>query len=228
MEDIINEDPMACHENTIYFLISHFQYLTLALAFSVSKPFRKPIYTNWPLMIYLVLVYFYSIWITINCDDWSAKLFLIYDLKYKGDSEEEEEEEEGDEGGRLRYLDGDEESDIIPGGDKMKYYLLLIIGINMIVNIFIEWFVMKYVNIYYENRLIKNYKREIEEEKIVEAKNKAENKETEPNNKEVKIFKYQRIYYHDRRKKIEKRMKENKIDDVNIYSSTNRINIVSS
>ena len=97
----------------------------------------------------------------------------------------------------------------------------------MIVNIFIEWFVMKYVNIYYENRLIKNYKREIEEEKIVEAKNKAENKETEPNNKEVKIFKYQRIYYHDRRKKIEKRMKENKIDDVNIYSSTNRINIVS-
>ena len=222
-----NEDPMACHENTIYFLISHFQYLTLALAFSVSKPFRKPIYTNWPLMIYLVLVYFYSIWITINCDDWSAKLFLIYDLKYKGDSEEEEEEEEGDEGGRLRYLDGDEESDIIPGGDKMKYYLLLIIGINMIVNIFIEWFVMKYVNIYYENRLIKNYKREIEDEKIVEAKNKAENKETEPNNKEVKIFKYQRIYYHDRRKKIEKRMKENKIDDVNIYSSTNRINIVS-
>jgi soluble P-type ATPase len=246
-----NEDPMACHENTIYFLIAHFQYLTLALAFSVSKPFRQPIYTNWPLMIYLVLIYFYSIWITINCDDWSAKLFLIYDLKYRGESEEEEEEMEDEDdgeneansdgnednldenengGGEEEGEDGgeDEDSDIIPGGDKMKYYLFLIIGINMIINIFIEWFVMKYVNICYENKLIKNYKKEIEEEKIIDAKNKAENKESEPNNKEVQIFKYQRIYYYDRRKKNKKRMKENKNNDVNIYSSTNKINIVSS
>ena len=249
-----NEDPMACHENTIYFLIAHFQYLTLALAFSVSKPFRQPIYTNWPLMIYLVLIYFYSIWITINCDDWSAKLFLIYDLKYRGESEEEEEEmEDEDDGENEANSDGnednldenengggeeeeeegedgeeDEDSDIIPGGDKMKYYLFLIIGINMIINIFIEWFVMKYVNICYENKLIKNYKKEIEEEKIIDAKNKAENKESEPNNKEVQIFKYQRIYYYDRRKKNKKRMKENKNNDVNIYSSTNKINIVSS
>ena len=249
-----NEDPMACHENTIYFLIAHFQYLTLALAFSVSKPFRQPIYTNWPLMIYLVLIYFYSIWITINCDDWSAKLFLIYDLKYRGESEEEEEEMEDEEdgeneansdgnednldenengGGEEEEEEGedgeeDEDSDIIPGGDKMKYYLFLIIGINMIINIFIEWFVMKYVNICYENKLIKNYKKEIEEEKIIDAKNKAENKESEPNNKEVQIFKYQRIYYYDRRKKNKKRMKENKNNDVNIYSSTNKINIVSS
>ena len=246
-----NEDPMACHENTIYFLIAHFQYLTLALAFSVSKPFRQPIYTNWPLMIYLVLIYFYSIWITINCDDWSAKLFLIYDLKYRGESEEEEEEMEDEDdgeneansdgnednldenengGGEEEGEDGgeDEDSDIIPGGDKMKYYLFLIIGINMIINIFIEWFVMKYVNICYENKLIKNYKKEIEEEKIIDAKNKAENKESVPNNKEVQIFKYQRIYYYDRRKKNKKRMKENKNNDVNIYSSTNKINIVSS
>ena len=222
-----NEDPMACHENTIYFLIAHFQYLTLALAFSVSKPFRQPIYTNWPLMIYLVLIYFYSIWITINCDDWSAKLFLIYDLKYRGESEEEEEEmededdgenednpdinednlDENENGGGEEEEEGedgeeDEDSDIIPGGDKMKYYLFLIIGINMIINIFIEWFVMKYVNICYENKLIKNYKKEIEEEKIIDAKNKAENKESEPNNKEVQIFKYQRIYIMIEERKI--------------------------
>ena len=236
-----NDNPTPCHENTIYFLIAHFQYLTLALAFSVSKPFRKPIYTNWPLMIYLILIYFYSIWITINCDDWSAKLFLIYDLKYWGDSGEEEEEEEiegdnedqgenpdDDEDNLDENEDGDEEdSDIIPGGDKMKYYVLLIIGINMIVNIFIEWFVMKYINFCYSNKLIKDYKREVEEEKIVEAKNKAENKETAPNDKEVQIFKYQRIYYYDRRRKNKNRMKEN-IDAVNIYSSTNMINVISS
>ena len=251
------EDPTPCHENTIYFLIAHFQYLTLALAFSVSKPFRQPIYTNWPLMIYLVLIYFYSIWITINCDDWSAKVFSIYDLKYRGDSEEEEEEVQDineDESGN-EVIDGgendaeenieenenqggeelngeenedDEDSDIIPGGDKMKYYVLLIVGINMIVNIFIEWFVMKYVNICYSNKVIKNYKKEVEEEKIVDAKNKAANKETEYNNKEVQIFKYQRIYYYDRRKKNKQRANENNINDVNIYSSTNKINVVSS
>ena len=249
-----NEDPMPCHENTIYFLIAHFQYLTLALAFSVSKPFRKPIYTNLPLMIYLVLIYFYSIWITINCDDWSAKLFLIYDLKYRGNSEEEEEEiqdNEGEDGEKdNRILDGDdgenlneneegnetgededengdndEDIDIIPGGDKMKYYILLIIGINIIVNIFFEWFVMKFINICYSNKVIKDYKKEVEEEKILEAQNKANNKENEHNNKEVQIFKYQRIYYYNRRKRNEKGPKENQINDVDIHSSIRKLNI---
>ena len=36
-------------------------------------------------MIYLAGVYFYSIWITINCDSWSKKLFDIYDLEQRGD-----------------------------------------------------------------------------------------------------------------------------------------------
>ena len=142
-----NEDPLPCHENTIFFLIAHFQYLTLALAFSVSKPFRQRIYTNWALMIYLVLIYFYSIWITINCDDWSRNLFGLYDLKYKGELEEEE--EEGEERRMRRVEDDDddddddggegeeeeEEDELIEGGENMKYYVLLIIGVNMIVNI---------------------------------------------------------------------------------------------
>ena len=226
----INDDPIPCHENTIFFLIAHFQYLTANLAFSISKPFRKPIYTNWPLMIYLLIVYFYSIWITINCDDWSAKLFNIYDLKYKGDvddddddndkeEENDDEEEEND--------DDDGENEIIPGGDKMKYYILLIVGINMIVNIFFEWVVMKFVNNYYGKKLIRDYKKEVEEEKITEAKNKAENKESEPNNKEVEIFKYQRIYYYNRRKKNEIKMNNNNENEIKIYSSERKINIIS-
>ena len=232
-----DDNPLPCHENTIYFLIAHFQYLTLALAFSVSKPFRRPIYTNLPLMIYLVLIYFYSIWITINCDDWSANLFLIYDLKYRGedDYDDEEEGENEDDGGRLRNLQENEEneeeeedSNIIPGGDKMKYYILLIIGINMIVNIVIEWFVMKLVRNCYENKLIKNYKREVEEERIIEAKNKVNNKEIDLNEKEVQIFKYQRIYYYDRRKRKEKKIKEEQTNDINIYSSTRKIDVVKS
>jgi len=253
------EDPLPCHENTIYFLIAHFQYLTLALAFSVSKPFRQRIYKNWPLMIYLVLIFFYSIWITINCDEWSAKLFSIYDLKYKGEVDEEEEEEEGDdtneqeedsnndntnnnsenedEGEEANDInkeenddneEEDEESDLIEGGENMKYYILLIIGVNMVVNIFVEWVIMRIINNCYENKLIKDYKKEVENEKLIEAQNK--NNDEYINNKEVPIFKYQRIYYYERRLKIEKKEKEkekNKNDNnVEIYSSTRKINVV--
>ena len=204
-----NENPTPCHHNTIFFLLAHFQYLTAALSFSVSKPFREPIYKNLPLMIYLVLVYFYSIWITINCDDWSANLFKIYDLKYRGVDDEDDEDYEG----------------IIPGGKNIKYYVLLIIGINMIVNIFFEWFVMKFVNRLYAKKVIRDYKREVENEKLIEAQQKAENKEFEPNNQEVEIFKYQRIYFYDRRKRNKKKLNENKNDDdAIIYSSERRIN----
>ena len=230
-----NEDPLPCHENTIFFLIAHFQYLTLALAFSVSKPFRQRIYTNWPLMIYLALIYFYSIWITINCDDWSMNLFSLYDLKYKGDVDEEEEEgerrrrvEEGGEG--EGEGEGEEEEELIEGGENMKYYVLLIIGVNMIVNIFIEWFVMKFVRTCYENKLIKDYKKEVEEEKIYAAQNKNSNNDNvdEMTKKEVPIFKHQRIYYYDRRNKMEKKKEQQKdgANEVDIYSSKNELVVV--
>jgi magnesium-transporting ATPase (P-type) len=77
------DEVFACEDNSVFFLISHYQYLTTALAFSVSKPFRKAIYTNWLLMIYLILVFFYSIWITINCDSWSKNLFGLYTFPKK-------------------------------------------------------------------------------------------------------------------------------------------------
>ena len=220
-----NDDPLPCHENTIIFLIAHFQYLTAALAFSVSKPFRQPIYKNWPLMIYLALIYFYSIWITINCDDWSMKLFGLYDLKYRGEEEEEEEEGGGD--GAGEEDEEEEYDDIIPGGKNMKYYVLLICGINMVVNIFFEWFIMKYVNKLYAKKVIRDYKKEVEKEKLIDTQQKADNKEYEPNNKEVQIFKYQRIYFYDRRKRNKKKNQENKNNDVNIYSSSRKIDVIS-
>ena len=167
-----NDVPLPCHENTIFFLIALFQYLGLAIAFFVSKPFRQRIFTNWLLMIYLAGAYFYSIWITINCDNWSKKLFKIYDLEKRDD----------------------EDDSIIPGGKNMKYYLLIIVGVNTIVNIFFEWVIMKLINHCYENIEIKKFKREIEKEKKLKEKNS--------DVKDVKIYKHQRVYYYDRRKKL--------------------------
>ena len=215
-----NDSPLPCHENTIFFLISLFQYLGLAIAFFVSKPFRQRIYTNWILMIYLAGVYFYSIWITINCDSWSKKLFDLYDLEQRGDVEEEEEEEEyyeEDEGENaeeneeeLNEEETDEmeeeeeivedngEDDIIPGGKNMKYYILIMAGVNHVVNILFEWVAMRLINYCYENRQIERFKREIENEKMLKQNSKVDGTEI----KDVPIYKYQRVYYYDRRKRM--------------------------
>ena len=230
-----NDNPLPCHENTIFFIISLFQYLALAIAFFVSKPFRQRIYTNWLLMIYLAAIYFYSIWITINCDSWSRDLFDLYKLEYYGDDEEEGEEEENeeeddeeetgeneeedriteeeelgdiieDEGGKggNNTGDGDEddESDLIPGGKHIKYYLLLIVGINTIINIFFEWVIMKAINNCYEMRQIQRYKREIDNYKLLK-----QNPNYNGEIKDVEIYKYHRVYYYDRRQA----RKQNKI-----------------
>jgi hypothetical protein len=219
-----SDAPLPCHENTIYFLISLFQYLALAIAFFVSKPFRQRIYTNWLLMIYLAGAYFYSIWITIHCDSWSKKLFDLYDLEQRGDVEEEEEEEEG--GGETEGNEAEdtategetennqeemkesetaeneeevvnEDDGIIPGGKNMKYYILIIAGVNSVVNIVFEWVFMKLINYCYERREINQFRKEIENEKMLRASNKDE---TEI--KDVQIYKYQRVYYDDRRKRM--------------------------
>ena len=137
--------PLPCHDNTIIFLISIFQYTGSAISFFVSKPFRQRIYTNWILMIYLAIIYFYSIWITINCDRWSKDLFIIHDLENSS-------------------LD-EEDNIIIKGGDKMKYYIIIIAIVNTIISIFFEWVIMSFIKKYYEKRIINNYKKEIEQEK---------------------------------------------------------------
>ena len=190
---------------------------------------------NFPLIIYLILIFFYSIWITINCDKWSANLFKIYDLKYKGNTEDEEEErdEEGEkdevegneEDTEEENEEGGEESDLIKGGENMKYYLLLIVGINMIVNIFVEWVIMGFVRNCYENKLIKDYKSEVENEKLIEAQN---NILGNINDKEAQIFKYQRIYYYERRKRKKKVKvgKTNITNNIKIYSSSSQIDVL--
>ena len=171
-----DDDNLAlpCHENTILFLISIFQYTGIAISFFVSKPFRQRIYTNWILMIYLAGIYFYCIWITINCDSWSKDVFNLHDLEKK---------------------ELDNEEDIIKGGKNMKYYIFVIAVINTFVNNLFEWVFMKFVRKFYEKNEIKSFKNQIKNEKIRKERN-------EQNiNEEVQIYKYNRVYYYDRRMK---------------------------
>ena len=144
-------------------------------------------------MIYLAGAYFYSIWITINCDNWSRKLFDLYELEKYGNYEYTDEE------------DMEEMEEFIPGGKHIKHYILLIVGINTVVSIFIEWFVMQLVNRCYERNQINQYKREIENYKLLK-----QNPNPKEEIKDVEIYKYHRVYYDDRRQARNQLKKNNK------------------
>ena len=59
------------------------QFLTTAVAFSISKPFRKPIYSNYLLCVFMILAFAYSIYIIADPDTFSANLLGVnYILKF--------------------------------------------------------------------------------------------------------------------------------------------------
>ena len=176
------DDVSPCEDNSVFFLISHFQYLTTALAFSVSKPFRKAIYTNWLLMVYLVAVFFYSIWITINCDSWSKDLFDLFTFPKKN----------------------------------FKYYLFIVICINFVVSIFCEWVIMGYIRNCWEGVEIRRYRNEVK-------------KSEEDIDYEYNLSHYHRIFYYDRREKMNEEEKngiekENNNDNDNENNKNNNNN----
>ena len=56
------------------------QYLSTAFAFSISKPFKNPIYTNFLLLFFLTFGFIYSLEIIIYPDPWSKDLLIIDDI----------------------------------------------------------------------------------------------------------------------------------------------------
>ena len=211
--------PNSCHANTILFLISLYQFFAIALSFIVTKPFKKDLYTNWPYLIYLAVFYFYFIWLTVNCDTVSRTIFGIYYYEIEDvDWDEIQEISDSLTGGEEEELVSDMElpswydpkADIydivyaymlefhpMKRGKDMKYYILIIAALNTILNIIFERVIMRFINRCYEERQIRIYKKEIEKAKMLTEGDKEDRKI-----KDVKIFKYQRVYYYNRRKKL--------------------------
>ena len=211
--------PNSCHANTILFLISLYQFFAIALSFIVTKPFKKDLYTNWPYLIYLAVFYFYFIWLTVNCDTVSRTIFGIYYYEIEDvDWDEIQEISDSLTGGEEEELVLDIElpswydpkADIYDNvyafmlefhpmkrGKDMKYYILIIAALNTILNIIFERVIMRFINRCYEERQIRIYKKEIEKAKMLTEGDKEDRKI-----KDVKIFKYQRVYYYNRRKKL--------------------------
>ena len=68
---------------------------------------------------------------------------------------------------------------------------------NTVVNIVFEWVFMRLINYCYENRQIRNFKKEIANEKMLK-----QNSPDKTEIKDVKIYKHQRVYFYDRRKRM--------------------------
>lgn len=51
------DSPNYSYECTVLYMVANFQYLITCMAFSIAKPFRKPIYTNWLFTICILVLF---------------------------------------------------------------------------------------------------------------------------------------------------------------------------
>jgi len=64
-------------DNTSIFLVSNFQFIITAFAFSISRPFKKPIYSNFILTGFLIVCIAYSYYIIIRPDSWTISVLAL-------------------------------------------------------------------------------------------------------------------------------------------------------
>eukprot|EP00736_Rhodelphis_marinus_P001278 Rmarinus@m.10742 len=75
-----DSDNFDCIENTTGFLFSNFQYVFVALAFSIGRPFRQPVYKNVPYSLMLVGALVLSCVFLLSDAKWIKDLFELVDI----------------------------------------------------------------------------------------------------------------------------------------------------
>ncbi|KAI9315959.1 putative P-type ATPase [Dichotomocladium elegans] len=63
-------ENIECYENTVLFLLSSFQYIFVAIVFSVGPPYRKPLWSNGRLLITLAVLVTLTTWCVILPSTW--------------------------------------------------------------------------------------------------------------------------------------------------------------
>lgn len=61
----INKESLGCHQNYAIFIISCFQYMTLAIVFSKGAPYRKSIFSNYGLMTSICLNFALTLYLAL-------------------------------------------------------------------------------------------------------------------------------------------------------------------
>ncbi|XP_055864481.1 polyamine-transporting ATPase 13A3-like [Biomphalaria glabrata] len=81
-----DEEDYNCQENAAVFLISAYQYITLAVVFAKGAPFRKSIFSNWWLILNLIVAIGATAWINIYPTENFADLLelnVLPSIKYR-------------------------------------------------------------------------------------------------------------------------------------------------
>jgi cation-transporting P-type ATPase 13A2 len=85
-EEVYGQGYLGPYENSSVFIVSLFQYNTAGLIFSVGMPYRKAIYSNKPLFIFLLLSTLMNIFLGLNEFKFVTKVIvmrIIPDLKFR-------------------------------------------------------------------------------------------------------------------------------------------------
>ena len=125
--DDYDTDILACPDNTSVFLISNMQYLITAFAFSISKPFKSPIYTNYYLTFFMIFFFFYSCFIIVFPNKLSVDLLQLYNFDDPENSYKDD-----------RRDDIDDEDLYIYKDTQIKYYIQGLALLNFIISYIFE------------------------------------------------------------------------------------------
>jgi cation-transporting ATPase 13A3/4/5 len=120
-------DILACPDNTSVFLISNMQYLITAFAFSISKPFKSPIYTNYYLTFFMIFAFVYSCFIIVYPNKISVDLLQLYNFDDPENSYKDE-----------RRDDIEDEELYIYKDTQIKYYIQGLALLNFIISYIFE------------------------------------------------------------------------------------------
>ena len=75
-----DEDDPPCTINTYLYLLSCQQYVIACICFSISKPFRRPVYTNPFYLVSLLALIIYQTLLIYRDEEWSRETYALVDL----------------------------------------------------------------------------------------------------------------------------------------------------
>ena len=140
-----NEDN--CLENSILFLISYPQYLFVGLVLITAAPFKKNLYSNLILFTYVIIIFLYCFYIIFHGDFLTKKWLLL--MEFPDDNFRNKNEVIKP----TYYI-------------SYKYYLMIYVFFNFLMNLFFEKVVSHYIIRRWITKKMKEKQRKIQKEEI--------------------------------------------------------------